>query len=173
MRTVLCSSRGGWCVCGRGGVCPGDGCPGGVCRGVSAQGVAVRGCRGYLPGGCLPGGGEGGCLPSGGVCPTPPSPCEQNDTGVKTLPYRNYVADGNKSVQFYISQFLLVYVSVSVSSSVNTSLRSIDRMITSFNVRKLARRTNIGDYYKGLLRAISLHLIGLRKEDERSKEQYI
>ena len=111
---------------------------GGVCQGGGCQGLPGMSAWGYLP---------RGCLPSGGVCPTPPSPCEQNDTGVKTLPYRNYVADGNKSVQFYISQFLLVYVSVPGSSSVNTSLRSIDRMITCFNVRKPTKRTNIAAYY--------------------------
>ena len=60
---------------------------------------------GCLPrgGGCLPkevfsqGGGVcrgGGCLPKAGVCQTPPPPVNRM-TGVKTLPCRNYVADGN------------------------------------------------------------------------------
>ena len=71
-----------------------------VCLGVSAWGWAVS-AWGCLPGGvCLRGiflGGvsQWGCLP-GGVCHTPP--CGQNDrrmTHMKTLPCRNYVADGN------------------------------------------------------------------------------
>ena len=83
---------------GEGGCLPRRGvCLGGVCRGrclprgclprgcvclekVSAQGVSAWGC---LPGGCLP----------GGVSQIPP--CEENDwqTGVKTLPCPNYVAN--------------------------------------------------------------------------------
>ena len=80
---------------------------GGVCLGVSAQGVGGVWSWGYLPRGCLPGG-----LPRMGVCPgstgrvvcqTPPYPPRLDrmtewQTGVKTLPCRNFVADGNKSV---------------------------------------------------------------------------
>ena len=68
----------------RGGVCiPACTGQGGVCPGGSAQGSLPRGC---LPGGCLLGGWQ-----------TPPTPCEQNDrqTGVKTLPCRNFVEGGN------------------------------------------------------------------------------
>ena len=59
--------------------------------------AAVAVCRG---GGCLPGGGgsgQGGCLPRGDVCQiTSPPPWTEWQTPVKTLPCRNYVADGNK-----------------------------------------------------------------------------
>ena len=110
---------GGVCL---GGVCPG-GCvsfPGGFAQGCLPR---VRGCLpgGCLPRGCLPGEGVSAqgrvCLPRrvsayGGVCPGGVfaqggvclgvsgrhPPCEQNDwqTGVKTLPCRNFVAGGNK-----------------------------------------------------------------------------
>ena len=106
---------------GRGGVwqgCLAEGClPVGVCPGGCLFG-------GVCPGGCLPRGvsAQGVCLPRGGVsaqgvsaqgcvCPgvarhppvgvsaqgLPDTPCEQNDwqTGVKTLPCRNFVAGGN------------------------------------------------------------------------------
>ena len=83
-----------WAVVGclpGGGLCPGD---------VWSGGCMLRGVGVYPRGGCLSG---GGCLPRG-VLQTPPRtetdtpPCEQNDwqTGVKTLPCRNFVADGNK-----------------------------------------------------------------------------
>ena len=53
----------------------------------------------------------GGCVPrrgvsAGGACQAPP-PCEQNDwqTSVKTLPCRNYVADG-KNIGIMVKQFI-------------------------------------------------------------------
>ena len=53
----------------------------------------------------IPGGGVSACQGGGGVClgqeclPDTPSPCEQkgSQTGVKTLPCRNYVVDGKNS----------------------------------------------------------------------------
>ena len=45
---------------------------------------------GWMPrGGCLPGGGW--CLPGGGC--TPPPPWTESQTGVKTLPFRNFVCE--------------------------------------------------------------------------------
>ena len=99
MRIVRCSGR----LLGRGLRGGGGGClPRGVCPGVSAQG------------GCLPGGrrvsaqgvssqgvsAQGGVWP-GGVCPggLPRGVSglwTEWQTGVKTLPCHNYVADGNK-----------------------------------------------------------------------------
>ena len=88
MRTVRCSGHldgGGWlpakrCLLqwpSRGGVC--------LPRKMSA------------PGGCLP---EGGCLPRGCLCrgcqPDTPPLWTEWQTGVKTLPCRKYVADGNE-----------------------------------------------------------------------------
>ena len=87
MRTVR---WGRGCLPGGGvrGVCPGGWClPTGVSAwgGVSAQGGDV--CRG-----------EGSA--QGFLADTPP--CEQNHkTGVKTLPCRNYVADGNNKRRVY------------------------------------------------------------------------
>ena len=78
----------GW-VSPRGDVClPGGVCPAGVCLGVY---VSTQ--RGFSA--------QGGCLPKG-VWQTAPDQrqtypsCEQNDwqTGVKTLPCRNFVASG-------------------------------------------------------------------------------
>ena len=98
IRTVRCSLPGGDCLPGRcllGGCLPRVGClprgcllGGVVCPGVSAGGVSAQKGVGVSA--------WGGCLPSG-VCQIPPPPCERNDclTGVKTLPCRNYVADGN------------------------------------------------------------------------------
>ena len=59
-------------------------CAGGVCpgRGVSAQG-------GVCPGGICPGGST-----QWAVCGRPPVWTEWQ-TGVKTLPFRNFIADGN------------------------------------------------------------------------------
>ena len=54
-------------------------------------------CLGYLPGGSAQ-----------GVWQTPP-PCEQNDkTGVKTLPCRKYIADGNQYFSFNVLMSLLL-----------------------------------------------------------------
>ena len=99
MHTVRCSGCQGEVVSAQGGgVCPGGYaqgcvCPGGVCLGgVSAQG------RGCLPkGGVVPGrgcAGRGVSAQGGCVCQTPP-PHVNRMTGVKTLPCRNYAADGN------------------------------------------------------------------------------
>ena len=110
MRTVRCSSN----LPGR-GVCPGEGvCPGGVSAqegclprggGVfpwgrgSAWGCLPRGdlsggmsAQGWVsaPGGCL----SGGCLPRGCLPDNPP--WTEWQTGVKTLPCHNYIADGKK-----------------------------------------------------------------------------
>ena len=75
IRIVRCSSR------LLGGVFPGGCLPGGV----SAWGGVYVCSEGSLPRG------GGVCVPGGGVCP-----CERNDgqIGVKTLPCRNYIADG-------------------------------------------------------------------------------
>ena len=128
IRTVRCSGHRGWgCIpayIGQGGrvVHPSMQWAGGVClrgclpRGVSAQRVSAWGC---LPGGVCLGGvcqgvsawevsAQGGvCLgvSAGGVS-RHPSPCEWNDwqTGVKTLPCRNYVADGNKLIRYFLIQ---------------------------------------------------------------------
>ena len=65
-------------------------------RGCLPGGVCLGGRRG-LPRGCLPGEVRpGGVCPGGTEADTPL--CEKNDwqTVVKTLPCRNYVADGNK-----------------------------------------------------------------------------
>ena len=72
---VVCQGRvsaSGGCVCKGGGVC----LPGARC-------LPARGC---LPAGVCP----GGCLPS--AC-WDTTPCEQNDwqTGVKTLPFHDFV----------------------------------------------------------------------------------
>ena len=70
---AVAGSWGGSCLLGGTGVCPGGFCQwgvsarGGVCLGVSAQ---------------------------GGVCQTPP--WTEWQTGLKTLPCLNYVADGKK-----------------------------------------------------------------------------
>ena len=64
-------------------------------RGVSTQGMCV------CPGGwCLAGGvsGQGGVYPSMHLGRYPPPPWTEWQTGVKTLPCRNYAADSNKLV---------------------------------------------------------------------------
>ena len=92
--------RGGGCLTR---VCLPRGClswgclPWGVCAsGVSAWGLSAQEgvSQGVSTGGCLPGRGS----TQGIVWKTPPLPCEQNDwqTGMKTLPCRNYVTDGKK-----------------------------------------------------------------------------
>ena len=92
----------------------GDVCKGGVCPGVSVQGLSVQGVsaqEGCLPRGCQPTGVrpvEGGVCPGGGgvfpgwvgVCPVeclPEPPWTEWQTGVKTLPCCNYIADGNNN----------------------------------------------------------------------------
>ena len=61
--------------------------------GVSAQGAGVS-QRGVC--------GGGGLLPWGVCVPDTPSPREQNDwqTGIKILPCRNNIADGNKGLHY-------------------------------------------------------------------------
>ena len=81
-------SEGGWCLPARWGcLLAGCGCLHGGClpRRWGLSGGYLP--RGWLPRGCLP----GGCLPD-----TPPQWTEWQ-TGVKSLPCRNYVAGGNKS----------------------------------------------------------------------------
>ena len=68
------------CSLPRGGVCPG-GCLGGYALGVSTKGVVC--CQGV----CLPSRSRG-CLPDTHLW-------TEWQTGVKTLPCRNYVEDGN------------------------------------------------------------------------------
>ena len=79
------SAQGGVCP---GGVYPGECLPRGVCPGVSAQGGVYPGvsAQGCLPRGCLP---DNQGLPDN-------LPWTQWQTPVKTLPCRNYVADGKK-----------------------------------------------------------------------------
>ena len=88
MRTVRCSDCWGCLpggVCLPGGCLPREGClPGGVCPG----GVSARGC--VWPGMCLPG---GMCIPACTEAETLPLWTEWQ-TGVKTLPCHNFVADG-------------------------------------------------------------------------------
>ena len=98
IRTVRCSGRlgkgvsaQGWGCLSGGGVWPGRSLPGGV-----------------SPGGCLP----RGCLPRENVCPsacweTPP-PWTEWRAGIKSLPCRNYVADGNN--QYFNEECGLHYV---------------------------------------------------------------
>ena len=65
-------------------------------QGVSTWGVSAGG---VCPGGWLqrlPGMSAWGVSAQWGYMPDTPFPCEQNDIAVKRLPYRNYVADGNK-----------------------------------------------------------------------------
>ena len=85
MRNVRCS------------LCPGDVYPGGYLPG----GVSAQGRRVCLGGVCHGGGvsaqGGGVCPEEGGVCRVVSArhpPCEQNQTGVKTLLCRNYFANG-------------------------------------------------------------------------------
>ena len=99
MRTVRCSGRvGGGCL-PRGVSTQGElSGYGGICLGVSAWGCLPRGC---LPkGGCLRRGGislGGVCLEGfawgvcqGGGCPARHPLWTESQTGVKTLPLRNY-----------------------------------------------------------------------------------
>ena len=83
MCTVHCSSR----LLGVGGVCA---------EGVSAKGGSAQG-RCLPRGDVCPGGSvcSGGCLPGGGL-PKTPLLWTEWQTLVKTLPCRNYVADGKK-----------------------------------------------------------------------------
>ena len=94
MRTVRCNGRplgeGGVSV-GRGGVfAQGGDCPGGPGR-VSAQGLSawMVSAQGGV---CL-----GVCLPRG-VSARPPTPVKRITDKCKTLPCRNYVADGNNQL---------------------------------------------------------------------------
>ena len=76
----------GGCACP--GVPGGHACPGG--GGMHARWHACPGERVY-PGVCI----SGGCMPGGACMPRTP-PCGQNDTSVKILPWRNFVAADNK-----------------------------------------------------------------------------
>ena len=81
MHTVCCSG----CLLG---VCLSGGC---LPRGVFAQGVSAQGV-------CLPRGvSVWGCLSRECLADTPQI---ESQTGVKTLPCRNYVADGNDRIGF-------------------------------------------------------------------------
>ena len=76
-----------------------------VCQGGCQSSVLGRGC---LPGGCLPVGlpMRGICLgvsAQGGVCLTPP-PWTEWQAGVKTLPCRNYAADGNEEYLYCLQE---------------------------------------------------------------------
>ena len=62
---------------------------------VSAQGGVCPG--GCLPKGCLP----RGCLPKG-VSGTPPPLWTESQTPVKTLPCRNYIADGKNTMMLMV-----------------------------------------------------------------------
>ena len=76
-------------------------------RCVPSAAVAV--CGGVCPEGCLPRGGvPRGCLP-GGACQT--ALHEQNDrqTGVKTFPCRNYVADGKNEQAKLTDVFTVIF----------------------------------------------------------------
>ena len=108
MRTVCCSDR----LLG-GGVFSGRGC-------------LIRGC---LPGGCFP----GGCLPRGDLPDTPL--WTEWQTGVKSLPGRNYVADGKNSFLFHdIENIVVLSSSICVGHLTDYSFR----MKTSHFVNKLS-----------------------------------
>ena len=80
---------------------------------VSGKGGAVVSAQGRI---CL-----GWCLPRRGVClgvsaqgrgvsaRHPPPPWTESQTGVKTLPCRNYVADGNKIIPVEVMYFVLEF----------------------------------------------------------------
>ena len=104
---IAISERGvsgqGWCL-PRG--CLPRGC---LSRGVSAQGVS-------LPEGCLP----RGLFVQGCVCHTRLLWIEWQ-MPVKTLPCRNYVTDGNKTVYFISKKFRILHIIVKCLASVMRS----------------------------------------------------
>ena len=102
------------------GVCLGDVCPGGVCMGGCLPGGVCPVGVGVLPGGCLP---KGVSAQEGSFCPGRVSaqegcvsqhtlsqapPCRQNSwhTLLKTLPCRNFVADGKNAHDNWSQMFL-------------------------------------------------------------------
>ena len=74
-----------------------DVCPGGVCQGVFAQGGLPRGC--VCPGVSA----QGGVCPGWGVAvvSTTDISVDRMTDMCKTLPFCNYVADGNKNAFQY------------------------------------------------------------------------
>ena len=107
---------------------------GGVCRGVSTQG------------GCLPRGG----VSAWGVSERHPT-YEQNDwqTVVKTLPYRNFVTDGNKKHDTWRHQFLLTF-----SGQVSFFLDVLDNIFKSSKVSLLEGTQNIHNIITNDMRTI-------------------